>query len=309
MDCAMLFPGQGSQYVGMGRDYYDSCEVVRETYDAANKALGFSVSDLSFEGDIEELTKTHNAQPAILVHSIAVYRALAKKAFAPKVVAGHSLGEFSALVAAGYFDFIDAVLIVRKRGELMYEAGLETPGTMAAIIGLSEDDVRACVAEASKEGIVVIANYNSPEQFAVSGEIGAVERAIDAAKGLGAKRVLKLQVSGAFHSPLVAKASDALTSYIGKFERGRLGVSWVANVTGAAVENDNEVVGLLSRQLSSPVQWAKSMRTVAGLQRGPVLEVGPGKVLAGLMKRIVPDLPVLPLTEIAALEQALGMRR
>jgi len=305
----MLFPGQGSQYVGMGRDYYDSCDVARETYDVANKALGFRVSDLSFEGDIEELTKTHNAQPAILVHSVAVYRALAKKGFTPKVVAGHSLGEFSALVAAGYFDFIDAVLIVRKRGELMYEAGLETPGTMAAIIGLSEDDVRACVAEASKQGIVVVANYNSPEQFAVSGEIGAVERAIEVAKGLGAKRALKLQVSGAFHSPLVAKASDALTTYIRKFERGRLGVSWVANVTGAAVENDEEVVGLLSRQLSSPVQWVKSMRAVAGLHRGPVFEVGPGKVLAGLMKRIVPDLPVLPLTEIAALEQALGMRR
>lgn len=309
MDCVMLFPGQGSQYVGMGRDFYDACEFVRETYAAANKVLGFSVSDLSFEGDIEELTKTHNAQPAILVHSIAVYRALAKKGFVPKVVAGHSLGEFSALVAAGFFDFADAVRIVRKRGELMYEAGLETPGTMAAIIGLSEDDVSACVAEASKEGVVVIANYNTPEQFAVSGEIAAVERVVDAARGLGAKRALRLQVSGAFHSPLVAKASEALTSYIGKFDRGRLGVSWVANVTGGAVEDESAVVGLLARQLSSPVQWVKSMRAVAALHGGPVFEVGPGKVLTGLMKRIVPELPVLPLTEISGLEQALGTRR
>jgi [acyl-carrier-protein] S-malonyltransferase len=309
MDCVMLFPGQGSQYVGMGRDFYDSCDVVRETYAAANKILGFSLSDLSFEGDIEELTKTHNAQPAILVHSIAVYRALAKKGFVPKVVAGHSLGEFSALVAAGYFDFADAALIVRKRGELMYEAGLEAPGTMAAIIGLSEEDVRACVAEASKEGVVVIANYNTPEQFAVSGEIAAVERVVDAAKGLGAKRALRLQVSGAFHSPLVAKASEALTSYIGKFDRGRLGVSWVANVTGETVENESGVVGLLARQLSSPVQWVKSMRTVAALHGGPVFEVGPGKVLTGLMKRIVPELPVLPLTEVSGLEQALERRR
>ena len=308
MECVMLFPGQGSQYVGMGRDFYDSCDVVRDTYAAANKVLGFSISELSFEGDIEELTKTHNAQPAILVHSIAVYRALAKKGLAPRVVAGHSLGEFSALVAAGYFDFADAVLIVRKRGELMYEAGLEAPGTMAAIIGLSEEDVAACVAEASKEGVVVVANYNTPEQFAVSGEIAAVEKAVDAAKGMGAKRALKLQVSGAFHSPLVAKASEALTAYIGRFERGRLGVSWVANVTGKAVEDEGEVVGLLARQLSSPVQWVKSMQTVAALHGGPVFEVGPGKVLTGLMKRIVPELPVLPLTEVSSLEQAIGTR-
>jgi [acyl-carrier-protein] S-malonyltransferase len=309
MDCVMLFPGQGSQYVGMGRDYYDACDIGRETYAVANKVLGFSLSDLSFEGDIEELTKTHNAQPAILVHSVAVYRALVKKGFSPKVVAGHSLGEFSALVAAGYFDFSDAVLIVRKRGELMYEAGLESPGTMAAIIGLSEDDVAACVAEASKDGVVVVANYNSPEQFAVSGEVAAVEKTIELAKGYGAKRALKLQVSGAFHSPLVAKASDALTSYIGKFRRGRLAVSWVANVTGEVVENEGEVVGLLSRQLSSPVQWVRSMHAVAALRGGPVFEAGPGKVLTGLMKRIVPEIPVLPLGEVANLEQAVGMRR
>jgi [acyl-carrier-protein] S-malonyltransferase len=309
MDCVMLFPGQGAQYKGMGRDFYDACEVARETYAAADRVLGFSISELSFEGDIEELTKTHNAQPAILVHSVAVYRSLAKKGFVPKVVAGHSLGEFSALAAAGYFGFEDAVMIVRKRGELMYEAGLETPGTMAAIIGLSEDDVRACVAEASKEGVVVIANYNTPEQFAVSGEIAAVEKAVDAAKGLGAKRALRLQVSGAFHSPLVAGASDALTSYIGKFERGRLGARWVANVTGEAVEDDTQVVPLLARQLASPVQWVKSMRTVAALHGGPVFEVGPGKVLAGLMKRVVPELPVVSLTEVSALEQVLGTRR
>lgn len=305
MDCAMLFPGQGSQYVGMGRDYYDACEVVRETYDAANRALGFDIAGLSFEGDLDELTKTHNAQPAILVHSVAVYRGLAKKGFVPKVVAGHSLGEFSALVAAGYFEYIDALRIVRRRGELMYEAGLETPGTMAAIIGLDEEQVRRSVEEASKEGIVVVANYNSLEQFAVSGEVGAVEKTIEIAKKAGAKRALKLQVSGAFHSPLVAKASEALTSYIKTFERRRLGVAWIANVTGAAVDDESEVVGLLSRQLSSPVQWVKSMRSLAARYEGPVFEVGPGKVLTGLAKRIVPELPVRPLTEISGLEQSI----
>ena len=304
----MLFPGQASQYVGMGRDYYDACDIVRKTYDAANKTLGFDIAGLSFEGSLEELTKTHNAQPAILIHSVAVYRAMAEKGFAPKIVAGHSLGEFSALVASGFFDYIDALLIVRRRGELMYEAGLEVPGTMAAIIGLSEEDVRACVADASKEGIVVVANFNSPEQFAVSGEVKAVEKAIELAKGLGAKRALRLQVSGAFHSPLMEKTSDALVSYIRKFGHGHLDTAWVANVTGAAVENENEVVGLLSRQLSSPVQWVKSMRTLVERYRGPVFEVGPGKILTGLMKRTVPDVPVHPLTEIASLVQALEMR-
>jgi [acyl-carrier-protein] S-malonyltransferase len=304
----MLFPGQASQYVGMGRDYYDACDIVRKTYDSANRALGFDIAELSFEGSLEELTKTHNAQPAILIHSVAVYRALAEKGFAPKIVAGHSLGEFSALVAAGFFDYIDALLIVRRRGELMYEAGLEVPGTMAAIIGLTEEDVRACVRDASKEGMVVVANFNSPEQFAVSGEVKAVEKAIELAKGLGAKRALRLQVSGAFHSPLMEKTSEALVSYIRKFGHGHLDTAWVANVTGAAVENENEVVGLLSRQLSSPVQWVKSMRTLVERYRGPVFEVGPGKVLTGLMKRTVPDVPVHPLTEIASLVQALEMR-
>ncbi len=309
MECGMLFPGQASQYVGMGKDYYDACEVARETYDSANKILGFDIKGLSFEGNLDELTKTHNAQPAILVHSVAVCRALAKRGFTPKIVAGHSLGEFSALVAAGFFDYGDALLIVRKRGELMYEAGLEVPGTMAAIIGLSEEDVRACVSDASADGIVVVANFNSPEQFAVSGEVKAVEKVIELAKERGAKRALRLQVSGAFHSPLMGKTSDALVSYIKKFAHGRLGTAWVANVTGDAVESENEVVGLLSRQLSSPVQWVKSMHTLTERYNGVVFEVGPGKVLTGLMKRIAPDVPVHPLTEIASMVQALEMRR
>jgi [acyl-carrier-protein] S-malonyltransferase len=293
----------------MGRDYYDSCEVARQTYDDANRVLGFDIAELSFEGDIMELTKTHNAQPAILVHSVAVFRSLMKKSITPKIVAGHSLGEFSALVASGYFRFTDALLIVRRRGELMYEAGLESAGTMAAIIGLSEADVRECLAQASKDGVVVLANLNSPEQFAVSGEIAAVDRTIELAKSRGAKRAMKLQVSGAFHSPLVAKASEALCAYIRKFERGRLDAAWIANVTGERVDDTEQVVSLLSMQLSSPVQWVKSMMTLAGCHDGPVFEVGPGRVLTGLMKRIVPELVVQPLTEIALFTEALQTGR
>jgi [acyl-carrier-protein] S-malonyltransferase len=289
----------------MGRDYYDACDLVRDTYNQANKTLGFDIAALSFEGDLEELTKTHNAQPAILIHSVAVCRALQRKGIKPVAVAGHSLGEFSALVAAGYFEYLDALLIVRKRGELMYEAGLEVPGTMAAIIGMDESEVEECVKEASETGVVVIANLNSPAQYAISGEVDAVDRAVSIAKERGAKRAMRLQVSGAFHSPLMGRTSEALTAYIKKFDRGRLGVSWIANVTGTAVTNDEQVPELLSRQLSSPVQWVKSMQTLAGLYRGPAFEVGPGKVLTGLMKRISPDLPITPLSDVGSLQMAL----
>ena len=305
----MLFPGQASQYVGMGRDYYDACKIVRETYEQANRALGFDITGLSFEGNLEELTKTHNAQPAILVHSVAVYRALVEEGIIPKAVAGHSLGEFSALVAAGYFEYLDALLIVRKRGELMYEAGLEKPGTMAAIIGMSEEQVRECVKDAAETGIVVIANLNSPAQYAISGEVDAIETAVGIAKERGAKRAMRLQVSGAFHSPLMGKTSEALTTYIQKFDSGRLGVSWIANVTGTAVTDEERVPELLSKQLSSPVQWVKSMQTLAEIYDGPVFEVGPGKVLTGLMKRINPELPVVPFTDIGSFQTALEMKK
>jgi len=213
------------------------------------------------------------------------------------------------LVAAGYFEFIDALLIVRKRGELMYEAGLERPGTMAAMIGMDEKDVQNCVEDAATAGVVVIANYNSPGQLAISGEIAAVERAVEIAKERGAKRAMRLQVSGAFHSPLMETTSKALTAYIGKFNSpGRLNTVWIANVTGQAVEDAGEVVGLLSRQLSSPVLWAKSMQTLAEIYQGPIFEVGPGKVLTGLMKRIVREAPVQPLTEVASLEKVVELK-
>ncbi len=298
----MLFPGQGSQFVGMGKDYYDRFADVRELYKSANRTLGWDVAQLSFEGDLEELTKTHNAQPAILLHSLAVLGVLRTKGVDAKAVAGHSLGEFSALVAAGVLAPMDALQIVRRRGELMYEAGLEQPGTMAAIIGLDNEALEAVVDDASRSGIIVVANYNSGDQVVVSGEVAAVERAIEQAKERGAKRAMRLQVSGAFHSPLMERTAQALAAYIRKFKRGSLKVSWIANVTGNTTDERADIVDLLSRQLSSPVLWMKSMLTLGEIHAEWIVEVGPGKALAGLMKRIIPGSTVYSLSDVKALE-------
>lgn len=300
MKIGMLFPGQGSQFVGMGKDYYDRYPEAREAYRSANAKLGFDITEMSFSGGMEELTQTRNAQPAILLHSMAVLAVLAGRGVRPSIVAGHSLGEFSALVAAGFFRPMDALLIVRRRGELMYEAGLERPGTMAAIIGLDEAGVEECVGSA--DGIVVVANYNAPAQFAVSGEVDAVEAACQACREAGAKRAMRLPVGGAFHSPLMEPAVREFRRYIERFHHDGVSVPWVANVTGGVVDDPGAVVDLLARQLSSPVRWSQSMGEFAAGCNGAALEAGPGSVLAGLMKRIVEGVAVTPLSGAEAVE-------
>jgi [acyl-carrier-protein] S-malonyltransferase len=284
---AMLFPGQGSQYVGMGKDLAAAYPRARELYERADDTLGFAFSRLCFEGDAETLTATKNAQPAILLHSAAAARVLGEEGgIEPAIAAGHSLGEYSALVAAGVLDEMDALRIVRRRGELMYEAGLRQPGTMAAIIGLEREDVEEACREAAGGETVVVATVNSPGQIVVSGHVGAVERAMKAAAARGAKKTIPLNVSGAFHSPLVAPAQAELVAYIESFALRGASVGVVSNAGAAIVRTKEEIVDALSRQLTSPVRWSESMAVLLGEWNGPVLEVGPGKVLSGLLKRI-----------------------
>ncbi len=288
MKTAMLFPGQGSQFTGMGKDLAERFPAVARIYEEADDILGFSISKLSFEGDTEVLTETRNAQPAILLNSLAVARVMKDEAgLEPSIVAGHSLGEYSALAAAGAFDDMDALRIVRMRGELMFDAGLRQPGTMAAIIGMETEDVRAVCEEASTgDTVVVLANINSPGQIVISGHIEAVDRAMKLAEDKGVRKVVKLNVSGAFHSPLVAPAQDELVEYIKSFEIKDTTADVVCNADAKIIRRREEIIDALSRQLTSPVLWSDSMSVLTAGWDGEILEVGPGKVLSGLMKRI-----------------------
>ncbi|MGD8415072.1 MAG: ACP S-malonyltransferase, partial [Candidatus Latescibacterota bacterium] len=284
----------------------DRYPVARELYQKANQKLGYDIAGMSFSGDIEDLTQTRNAQPAILLHSLVVLALLDRRGVTPCLVAGHSLGEFSALVGAGFFDPMDALMAVRRRGELMYQAGVDNPGTMASIMGMDYHKVEACVNERSGEGVCVVANYNSTQQTVISGEVDAVNQAMERCKEMGARRTIRLTVSGAFHSPLMEPAVGEFRSYLDRLDHGRLRVPWIANVTGRVVEDAAAVVDLLARQLSSPVRWFDSMAALdaTGVAGGAIYEVGPGNVLSGLMKRILVGVEVHPLSKVDGLESA-----
>jgi [acyl-carrier-protein] S-malonyltransferase len=307
MKTAMLFPGQGSQFTGMGKDLFENFPAVTALYEEADDILGFRISKLCFEGDADELTETRNAQPAILLHSLAVAQVIKDEAgIEPAIAAGHSLGEYSALAAAGAIDDMDALRIVRRRGELMFEAGLRQPGTMAAIIGMETEEVGALCEEASAGGkVVVLANINSPGQIVVSGHIEAVEEAMKTAESRGARKVVRLNVSGAFHSPLVAPAQDELVEYIKSFEIRDISTGVVCNADAKVVTRREQIIDALSRQLTSPVLWSDSMRLLAAEWGGQILEVGPGQVLTGLMKRIDRDRKVEPVGTADQLAQVI----
>lgn len=285
MKTALIFPGQGAQFVGMGRALIDAFPEARRVFEEADSVLGFSLSKVCLDGPEEELRATHNTQPAIFVHSIATLEAArARTGLASEGAAGHSLGEYSAYVAAGSLRFADALRLVRRRGELMFQAGRERPGTMAAILGLDAKAIQAALEAVS--GIVVPANLNSPGQIVISGEIDAVRAAMDRCKEAGAKRVIPLEVSGAFHSPLMESAARGLSEALASIPIEAARIPVYANASATPVVEPESIRQSLVRQLLSPVRWEESVRAMRadGFER--FVELGPGKVLSGLVRSI-----------------------
>lgn len=284
---ALLFPGQGSQAVGMGQDLAERFPAARAVFEQADEALGFALSRLMWEGPAEELTLTANAQPALLTHSAAVWAVLREMDLDVVCAAGHSLGEFSAYHAAGSMSFADAVRTVRRRGELMLEGGNARPGTMAAVLGLDDEVVEGVCREASTDDAVVVpANFNTPGQVVISGDVAAVERAGPMLVSAGAKKVQPLTVSGAFHSPLMRVAESGLQAQLDAVEFRDPAFAVVNNVTAHAVTEAAEARTLLVDQLTSPVRWAQSVQTMLQMGAERFLEVGAGKVLTSMLKRI-----------------------
>jgi [acyl-carrier-protein] S-malonyltransferase len=302
-----LFPGQGAQAVGMGKELSLAFPLARRTYEEAADAAHVDFARLAFDGPEAELRKTQNAQPAILIHSIACHRLLAEAGIEAHVTAGHSLGEYSAHVAAGSLDFADAVRIVRRRGELMYEAGLRRPGTMAAVLGLAGDTLAEVLRAAGSAGVVVAANLNSPTQVVISGEIAAVERACELARERGAKRAIRLEVSGAFHSPLMESAASGLGEVLAATPFADARIPVIANVTGDFVRAEGDIRKTLEAQLLAPVRWEESMHRFAAEGFRAAVELGPGSVLKGLMRAIEPEVSVLSVGDPVALESALNV--
>jgi len=302
----MIFPGQASQFVGMAEDFYRSRASARAKIDGAQERLGFDLKRLCFQGPLEELTETRYAQPAILVASSVACDLLEERAISPSVVAGHSLGEYSALAAAGVLSFEDALDLVALRGRLMFESGERTPGTMAAILGLERDKVEAACREASRGEVVQLANLNSPGQIVISGAVAAVERAMALCEEAGAGKVVGLNVSGAFHSELMATAAAELGEKLASTEFSEARVPVIPNVTARPTTDGGLLRDLLIRQLTSPVLWEDSMRALLENHESPLLEVGPGRVLMGLMRRIDRSARVKPVGSLEAMEIWLG---
>ena len=287
MALAYLFPGQGSQYPGMGKDLAENFSAARTVFEEVDEALGFHISRLCFEGPTEALQLTENTQPAILSVSVAALRVMQAEGFPdPAYVAGHSLGEYSALVAAGSLTLADAVRTVRARGRYMQEAVPSGEGAMAAVIGAAMSDVEKACREASDGQVCSPANINSPNQVVIAGNTKAVDRAIEKLKELGAKRVVKLNVSAPFHCALMMPAQERLASDLGNLDIDDLRISLVSNVDAVPISKATEARDSLIRQVSSPVHWKQSVELLIREGVDTFVEVGPGKVLSGLMRQI-----------------------
>ncbi|MCA1957518.1 MAG: ACP S-malonyltransferase [Nitrospira sp.] len=301
----LVFPGQGSQSVGMGKALYEAHPELKRLYDEASTVLGYDCAALCFEGPVERLNLTEYTQPALLVGSLAAWKTLEPAGIAPVAVAGHSLGEYSALVAAGGLSFGDAVALVQKRGRYMSEAVSPGAGLVAALLGLGSDVVGDVCREASSVGIVAPANFNSPGQIVIAGEKAAVERAIELAKANGCKKAIPLPVSVPVHTPLMQKAADRLAADVASVQWSDLAVPLVNNVEARAITTASEIQASLIRQLPSPVLWVETIKTMARMGVTAFVEVGPGTVLTGLIKRILPEARLFNVNDPRSLETTL----
>lgn len=310
---AYVFPGQGSQFVGMGRSLVEHSPAARRIFQQADEVLGFSLSKLCFEGPDEELGDTMNAQPAILTVSVAALAAIHERLgpaavqLRPRFVAGHSLGEYSALVAANVLDFPSALTLVRERGRLMKESGERTPGGMAAVIGLDTQVLEDVCRRARANGIVCPANYNSPGQVVISGDVAALSTAIELAVAEGARKVVRLAVSIAAHSPIMQRAAEQFTQAMSHLHLQDAHIPIVSDISARAITSADEIRSELSRQLYTSVQWTETVRRMLGDGVTTFVEIGPGEVLAGLIRRIDRQARTVSIGDAVSLEQTITL--
>lgn len=306
MNPAFLFPGQASQFAGMGRDLCERFQSAREIFAQADSILGLPLSRICFRGAEEELRQTRITQPAVFVHSVACWQVIVAGVGQPACVAGHSVGEYTALVAAGVVDFRTGLELVRRRAEIMQEAGARRAGSMVAVIGLADDVVEELCRQASEAGTVEPANYNAPGQLVVSGDKAAMERLAELARAAGAKRVMPLAVSGAFHSPLMEEAGREMDKLLQDVELAPARMPLISNVTALPATDPEEIRRNLSAQMTQPVRWVESVRKLRQMGVRHAFEVGPGGVLKGLVRRIARDMQVRPAGTADQLSEAAG---